>query len=723
MGGVPNHLIDRNEITPANTPCLVLPVTEAMETSPEDAIYTHQTEPFLPARVVKILELVEIGKDVTNAQCQEVKCLIVEYADCFALSLSEVNLVPGMVHKLDIPESATFHTKIPQRSFNPDQRTFMAAKVQEMLKGGIIRPMHPGEVRCVAPSVLAQKAHKNTGLSLDELKHKVNDECINYGLPAAFDLPPCPPPSDDYSVPIPPKKWCLCQDFGEINKVTTIAPVPQGDIRAKQLRLSGHRYLHVFDFAAGFYGIVIHPDSQPYIMFYVEGLGYFAYERMPFRITGGPSEFGHMVAKHLHDLITDGTCENFVDDGGSVADSFEEGMAKLQRILEQVRKEKLSLSPGKLRVFMTEAVFAGACIGPGGVSPDSSKLMAVVNWKIPEDVSHLGGFLGLTAYFRDLVKGYAVLEKPLCDLLRVVDIPNGTKKGAYQQIMKAYKLQPHWKEEHTATFINLKARLVSEPVLTAPHFDGTHFILTTDACKDAFTGVLSQKISTTLPGGKEVTWLHPIGFASKWTSSSEEKYKPFLLEFAALKYSFDKFSDVIYGYPVEVETDCQVLRDILLSDKLSATHAHWRDGVLAHNIVDVCHIPGKINITDGISRQYEGMDKSPGDGSEWTIMPDWEETTGLVHDLYHVAESLDLTVLQERFKGELLFLDIIDAIIGLSSNNMTVREKKRAQHRKTQYMLDEGKLWFVGGGSGMRARARRECVSKAEAVELAQLEH
>jgi len=50
---------------------------------------------------------------------------------------------------------------------------------------------------------------------------------------------------------------------------------------------------------------------------------------MPFGITGGPSEFGHMVAKHLHDLIMDGTCENFVDDGGSAADSFEEGMAKL----------------------------------------------------------------------------------------------------------------------------------------------------------------------------------------------------------------------------------------------------------------------------------------------------------------------------------------------------------------------------------------------------------
>jgi len=105
----------------------------------------------------------------------------------------------------------------------------------------------------------------------------------------------------EYRLPIPtsmaPKKWHLCQDFGEINKVITIAPVPQGDIQAKQLCLSGHRYIHMFDFAGGFYGIVIHPDSQPYIKFYLEGHGYFGYERMPFGITGGPAGFGHTVGQ------------------------------------------------------------------------------------------------------------------------------------------------------------------------------------------------------------------------------------------------------------------------------------------------------------------------------------------------------------------------------------------------------------------------------------------
>lgn len=163
------------------------------------------------------------------------------FADCFALSLSKVNLIAGAVHKLNVPEGATFRTKVPQHSLNPDQWAFMEAKVDKMLKAGVVCPVHPGEIKCVAPSVLAHKVHGNMGLSSDKLKHRVNDECVKHGLPAVFDPPPCPPPSKNASTPMSPKKWRLCQDFGEINKVTPIAPVPQGDIHAKQLQLSGHR--------------------------------------------------------------------------------------------------------------------------------------------------------------------------------------------------------------------------------------------------------------------------------------------------------------------------------------------------------------------------------------------------------------------------------------------------------------------------------------------------
>ena len=74
------------------------------------------------------------------------------------------------------------------------------------------------------------------------------------------------------------QKWRICQNFSHINKVTKIAPMPQGDIQAKQQRLSGHRWVSGFDFTSGFYAVTVDPESCPYTVFYMEGRGYFWYK-------------------------------------------------------------------------------------------------------------------------------------------------------------------------------------------------------------------------------------------------------------------------------------------------------------------------------------------------------------------------------------------------------------------------------------------------------------
>ena len=207
--------------------------------------------------------------------------------------------------------------------------------------------------------------------------------------------------------------------------------MPQGNIRAKQQRLCGHRWVSGFDFAAGFYAVTVAPESRPYTVFYVEGRGYFWYKHMPFGLTGAPSTFGHMTATRMHEPIMDGTMELFLVDVGTAANTLEEMLEKLTRIFTLVRKHKLSLLASKCKFFMTTMVFAGASIGPKGVQPDLSKLTAIVNWKTPENALALVGFLGLTSWFRDLILGYAKKEQPLRNLLWKVEMPEKYTKTVY----------------------------------------------------------------------------------------------------------------------------------------------------------------------------------------------------------------------------------------------------------------------------------------------------
>ena len=88
-----------------------------------------------------------------------------------------------------------------------------------------------------------------------------------------------------------------------------------------------------------------------------------------------------------------------------------------------------------------------------------------------------------------------------------------------------------------------------------------------------------------------------------------------------LKLSLDKFADIIVGYPVELETDCQALCDTIVNNKLNSNHAHWLDGIMAHNIVDCRHHPSRLNqAADGMSRQYTDTPECKGDGHEWMVM-------------------------------------------------------------------------------------------------------
>ena len=210
--------------------------------------------------------------------------------------------------------------------------------------------------------------------------------------------------------------------------------------------------------------------------------------------------------------------------------------------------------------------------------------------------------------------------------------------------------------------------MTNEPVLQGPKWDSSPFIITMDGCQDTFGTVLTQRFEYMLPSGKVIRRLHPLSFASKRTSKTEEKYKPFLLEFAALKFGLDKFTDIEWGFPIELETDCQALCNHLLNDKLSATHARWRDSILAHQIVDIRHVPGKLNVVaDRLSRASEGTENEGGDGSEWTVSEDWEASVRLTHDVFHTTEAItqEMAELRERFKDKPIFMEVIDAILEL----------------------------------------------------------
>ncbi|KAF8508659.1 hypothetical protein JB92DRAFT_2624947, partial [Gautieria morchelliformis] len=117
------------------------------------------TDPFEPARVKEIVDKVNIGPDLTTQQRKRVTELIKEYADIFALSLSEVFPVGWTKHKLNInPEYANkLPMKTHQRPITEAQKTWYANILSDMEKGGIIQKVPAEFIKCLSSTTLAPK--------------------------------------------------------------------------------------------------------------------------------------------------------------------------------------------------------------------------------------------------------------------------------------------------------------------------------------------------------------------------------------------------------------------------------------------------------------------------------------------------------------------------------------------------------------------------------------
>lgn len=204
-----------------------------------------------------------------------------------------------------------------------------------MLKADIIEPIAHQDVKCCGVTTLVKRTHEGAGLMLEELQHRVNDKCITAGFPSAFENLLSQGMLDRTDPKPKQNKWRVCQDFAELNRVTKVPPMPQGDIQLKQQNLSEHQWLDMFNFSNGFYTCEIWPEDHPYICFYVEGWGYFSYKQMPFGLTDAPSTFAEMTARALGDL-TGILFELFVDDGNMGGNDFKGMLQDMRRLLDHI---------------------------------------------------------------------------------------------------------------------------------------------------------------------------------------------------------------------------------------------------------------------------------------------------------------------------------------------------------------------------------------------------
>jgi len=96
--------------------------------------------------------------------------------------------------------------------------------------------------------------------------------------------------------------------------------------------------------------------------------------------------------------------------------------------------------------------FLGVVIGKDGVRIEKEKVYGVVEWPVLKSIKNVQKFLGLENYYRQFVKDFAKIARPLHKITRK-------------------EIKWSWGEKQQKAFEELKKRFITELVLVTPDLD------------------------------------------------------------------------------------------------------------------------------------------------------------------------------------------------------------------------------------------------------------
>lgn len=107
----------------------------------------------------------------------------------------------------------------------------------------------------------------------------------------------------------------------------------------------------------------------------------------------------------------------FMDDILVFSVYLEEHVSHLREVFQVLRENKFYAKLSKCTFVQQKLEYLAHIISDKGVATDPEKTKAMLEWPVPQNVTELRFFWGLTGYYRKFVRHYGIIPKPLTQLL------------------------------------------------------------------------------------------------------------------------------------------------------------------------------------------------------------------------------------------------------------------------------------------------------------------
>lgn len=167
----------------------------------------------------------------------------------------------------------------------------------------------------------------------------------------------------------------------------------------------------------GFLHVVVNRESRKYLAIVTEG-GQYEFQRAPFVFCNSPAVFQRYINHLFRELVNNKIVVVYFDDIIVLAKSYDEALERLKIVFNVCSDYGLEINFKKCQFMKQRIEYLGQIIEGGKVYTSEDKVKAVANYPVPKSLKNFQSFLGLTGYFRKFIQSYALIAKPLSDLLR-----------------------------------------------------------------------------------------------------------------------------------------------------------------------------------------------------------------------------------------------------------------------------------------------------------------
>ena len=340
---------------------------------------------------------------------------------------------------------------------------------------------------------------------------------------------------------------------------------------------SKHKICTVVDLSKDFHQIPLRPEDRSKTAMNLAG-GRYQWKVMAMGIENGSA----ILPRIMDDVMRGIPCANiYIDDIiiGSTGATEEEILCNHERdvrpVLESLRQRDLIASVSKTDLFTRRVQSCGHVLECGTRRPAPGKMLALSEWKRPNKVRELPGFLGLANYYSGNVRRYADLAAPLMDMLK--NLPN----------QPGVKIALHWTALADKSLRELKKAILEVVPLRLADFDKP-FVVSPDASDYAVGAALQQRDDS----GN----LRSLAFHSYKLTKRQLNWPPREEECYAILLALLKWHNWIGLNPVSIETDHKYLES-WVDENLETTQgpsphqAQWHE-LFSKFDMDVCYVPG-----------------------------------------------------------------------------------------------------------------------------------